>query len=83
MHLQHFDAAVAHLHHELEMVALGVFHPQHVIEQQIVAVARGQPGMRLARGTDHDLAQLTDFRMYAECHINFLFPNEIVDIFKL
>jgi hypothetical protein len=43
VHLDHVDAALAHLGDEVEMVALGVLHPQHVIEQQRVAVGRGQP----------------------------------------
>ena len=39
VHLDDLDAAVAHLHHEVEVVALGVLDPQHVVEQQLVAVA--------------------------------------------
>ena len=41
VHLDHFDAAVAHLGDEVEVVALGVLDPQHVVEQQLVAVADG------------------------------------------
>jgi hypothetical protein len=41
VHLDDLDAAVAHLHHEVEVVALGVLDPQHVVEQQLVAVADG------------------------------------------
>ena len=38
--LDDLDAAVAHLVHEVEVVAPGVLHPQHVVEQQVVAVGR-------------------------------------------
>ncbi len=33
VHLDDLDAAVAHLGHEVEMIALGVVDPQHVVEQ--------------------------------------------------
>jgi hypothetical protein len=49
VHLDHLDAALAHLGHEVEVVALGVLHPEHVVEQQRVAVGRGQSLMRAAR----------------------------------
>ncbi len=35
VHLDHLDAAVAHLGDEVEVVALGVLDPQHVVEQQL------------------------------------------------
>ena len=38
MHLDHVDAAVAHLLLEIQVVALGHVDPDHVIEQQLVAV---------------------------------------------
>ena len=38
--LDHLDAAVAHLVHEVEVVASRVLHPQHVVEQQVVTVGR-------------------------------------------
>ena len=66
VHLHHLDAAVAHLGDEVEVVALGVLDPQHVVEQQLVAVARRQAAVRHARRADHHLAQLADFRMHAE-----------------
>ena len=65
VHLDHLDAALAHLGHEVEMVALGVLHPQHVVEQQVVAVGRGQPLVRPARRADQDLAQRADLGMHA------------------
>ena len=78
VHLDHIDAAVAHLGHEIEVVALGVLHPHHIVEQQVVAIAGRQALMRAARCTDHDLAQLPDFRVDAEfgfagsCHNELL-----------
>jgi len=49
VHLQHLDAALAHLGDEVEMVTLGLADPQHVVEQQLVAVRwcetlMGKPG---------------------------------------
>ena len=66
VHLHHVDAAVAHLGDEVEVVALGVLDPQHVVEQQLVAVGRRQPLVRPTGRADHHLAQLADFRMDAE-----------------
>ena len=66
VHLDHFDAAVAHLLHEVEVVALGVLHPQHVVEQQRVAVARREALVGAARRAHHHLAQLADLRMNSE-----------------
>ncbi|GGE00174.1 hypothetical protein GCM10011529_02950 [Polymorphobacter glacialis] len=47
------------------MVALGVGDPEHVVEQQAVAVGRGEPRVGEAGGADEDLAQLADFGMDA------------------
>ena len=66
MHLDDVDAAIAHLLHEVEMVALGVLDPQHVVEQQRVAIRRRQPLMGAPRRADHDLSELADLRMHAE-----------------
>jgi hypothetical protein len=49
MHVQHFDPALAHLGHEVEMVPLRLAHPDDVVEQQLVAVARRQALMGKAR----------------------------------
>lgn len=65
MHFDDFDAALAHLVHKIEMVTLGVLHPHHIVEQQIIAVGRRQAGMRQARRADHHLAQDADFGMNA------------------
>ncbi len=66
MHLDHLDAAVAHLGDEVEMVALGVVDPQHVVEQEVVAIARREALVRASRRADHHLAKLADFRVNAE-----------------
>jgi hypothetical protein len=34
----HFDVAIAHLVDEVEVVAAGVLHPQHIVEKQVVAI---------------------------------------------
>ena len=65
MHLDHFDAAFAHLGHEVEVVALGLGDPDHVIEQQFVAVVGGQAQMGQTRRTDHHLVQFAGFGMNA------------------
>ena len=65
VHLDDLDAAVAHLGHEVEMVALGVLHPHHVVEQERVAVRRRQPLVRPSGRADQDLAQLADLGMHA------------------
>ncbi len=69
VHFHHLDAAVAHLGDEVEVVALGVLDPQHVVEQQLVAVGRRQARVRHPGRADHHLAQLADFRVHAELHL--------------
>ena len=64
--IEHLDAALLHLQHEVVMVLLRLMDPDHVVEEQVVAVARRQPLMREARAADHDGPQLADFRMDAE-----------------
>jgi len=66
VHLHHVDAAVAHLGDEVEVVALGVLDPEHVVEQQLVAVGRRETLVRTSGRADHHLAQLADFRMDTE-----------------
>ena len=50
--LDDLDAALAQLVHEVGVVALGVLHPHHVVEEQVVAVGRGQPAVRQAGRAD-------------------------------
>ena len=67
VHLDNVDAAFAHLVDEVEMIALGVVHPQDVVEQERVAVRRRQPRVRQARRADHDLVQRADLGMDSVC----------------
>ena len=66
VHFDDLDPAVAHLLHEVEMVALGGLDPDHVIEQQLVAVGGRQALMGAPGRADHHLAQLSDLRVHAE-----------------
>ncbi|MNL40170.1 hypothetical protein D3C87_1625000 [compost metagenome] len=66
VHLHDIDATVAHLVHEIEVIALGVIDPQHVVKQQRVAVRRRQPLMRAAWCANHDFTQHAHFRMHAK-----------------
>ena len=73
VHLDDVDAAVAHLLDELEVVALGVLDPQHVVEEQRVAVRGREPLVGAARRAHHHLAELADLGVDAEsgrcgCH---------------
>ena len=61
VHLHHLDPALPHLRHEVEMIALGALHPHHVVEQELIAVARGEARMREARRADEDFPQGADF----------------------
>ena len=75
VHLDDVDAAIAHFGDEIEVIALGVVHPQHVVEQQRVAVAGREALVRPSRRADHHLAQLADFRVNSiinVCHMNLL-----------
>ncbi len=48
MQLDDLDAALGHLVEEVRVVALGVLDPHHVVEEQLVAVAGGEPTVRQA-----------------------------------
>ncbi len=56
VHLQHVDITLTHLGDEIEVVALGLGNPEHIVEQQFVAVVRGQPLVGQAGGAHHHLA---------------------------
>ena len=56
VHFQNIDAAFAHLGDEVEVVALRLVHPDNVVEQQLVAVARGQALMGESGRADHHFA---------------------------
>ena len=56
--LEDLDAAVDHLGDEVEVVAAGLLQPDDVVEQQFVAVLRGEPLMGQAGRADQDSSQL-------------------------
>jgi hypothetical protein len=57
---------LAHPGHELVVLVLGALDPQHVVEQQLVVVGRGQPLEAELGPVHHHLAQPTDLRVDAE-----------------
>ncbi|MCY1364398.1 hypothetical protein D9M69_511980 [compost metagenome] len=61
VHLDHIDAALAHLGHEIEVVTLGLADPDHVVEQQFIAVVRSQAQVGQTGGANHDFAQFAGF----------------------
>jgi hypothetical protein len=61
------------------VLILGAFHPQDVIEQQVVVVRRGQPLEAELRAMNDDLAQFPNFRVDTELfHVDYpcLFGEE-------
>ena len=84
VHLDDLDPAVAHLLHKVEMVALGGLDPDHVVEQQLVAVARRQPLVGAPRRANHHLAQLADLGVHAVgcalgiCHDDLPLPQIVM-----
>ena len=58
--LDDLDAALGQLVDEVGVVALGVLDPHHVVEQQLVVVARREPAVREAGCADQHLAQPAD-----------------------
>ena len=59
------DVAVAHLVDEVEVVTTGVLYPQHIVEQQVVAIGRGEPLVRQTGRAHQHLAQLADLGVNA------------------
>jgi hypothetical protein len=66
MKLDDRNAAFPHLGHEVEVIALGILHPQHIVEEQIVTIGWGEPAMGQPRGTHQDFAELADLGMGAQ-----------------
>ena len=64
--IQDLDPALLHLQQEVVMVLLGLVHPDHVVEQQIVAVAGREALMGKTGPADHHRPQLADLRVNAE-----------------
>jgi hypothetical protein len=84
MHLDNFDPAVAHLLHKVEMVTLGVLDPDHVVEQQLIAVGGRKTQMGAPWRANHHLAQLADlgvhavFRALSVCHDGLPSPQIVM-----
>ena len=64
--LEHLDAALLHLQHEVVVILLRLVHPDHVVEQQVVAIAGRQALMGERWPADHHGSQLADLRVNAE-----------------
>ena len=63
---QHLDAALAHQVDERVVLLAGAPHPDHVVEEQLVAVGGGQPLVREVRAVHHHGAQRPDLGGDAE-----------------
>ena len=70
--VEHLDAAVAHHLHEHVVLGLGPGHPDHVIEQQLLGVGRGQAGVLQARPVHHDPAQPAHLGIRSQRHDGLL-----------
>jgi len=64
--IQDLDAALTHLQHEVVVVLLGLVDPDHVVEQQLAAVAGREPLVREAGPADHHGPELADLRVDTE-----------------
>jgi hypothetical protein len=60
VHLQHFDAPLAHQLAEVVVLGLGFVDPQNVVEEQVVAIIGREPEVGQSRPAHHDLAQSSD-----------------------
>ena len=67
--LDHLDAPLAEPADEVSVVPLGVLHPHHVVEQQVLGIGRGQPTVRQPGRADQNLAQGTDLRVHTVAHL--------------
>src|SRR6185503_9099613 len=56
--LQNLDSALLHLHHEIVVVLLRLLHPDHIVEEKVLAIPRRQALMGEAWAADHDGPQL-------------------------
>jgi len=62
------DTAVLHFKDEVGMIGSCLLHPDHVVEQEIVAVAWRQPFVRERWARHHHFAELAYLRMNTELH---------------
>ncbi len=68
--LEHLDPPLAHHLTEGVVLALGLGHPQHVVEEQVLGVRRREAGVLETGAVDEHLAQGADLRVDAECHVS-------------
>ena len=66
LQFEDLHTAIDHLGNEVEVVAAGLLQPDDVVEQQLVAVLRGQPLMRKSRCAHHDSPQLARLRPHSQ-----------------
>ena len=64
---EHLDTTLAHPRHELVVLVLRALDPQHVVEQQVVVVRRGQPLQAELGPVHHHLPEPAHLRVDAEC----------------
>ena len=71
---EHLHTAPAHGRDKLVVLPLSALDPQHIVEQQVVVIRRGQPLEAELRPVHNHLAQLADFGVNTELfHLNHPF----------
>jgi hypothetical protein len=51
------------------VLPLGLGHPEHVVEEELLGVGRGEAGVFEPWAVHHDLVQAAHFGMDTECHV--------------
>lgn len=72
MQLHHFHPTALQLPHEVPVIALGVVHPEQVIEQQVIVVRWRQSFLSKPGAANEDLVQLAHLGIHAVrclCHV--------------
>lgn len=65
--LEHLDAAIREFVPEIEVIALGLLDPEHVVEEQVVGVGRCEPLVGESRCGDQHFAQSSDLGVHSVC----------------
>ena len=73
--VQDLDVSLAHARHELVVLPLRPLDPEHVVEQELVVVARGQPLQAQLGPVHDDLPQLADLGVNAEATRHLITPS--------
>jgi hypothetical protein len=74
---EHLDAVIAHLRGELVVLILRTLDPQHVVEQQIVVIRRGQSLQTELGSMHHHLPEPAHLRVNAECRHLSSVPDSV------